>query len=117
VEEKGWGSERIVYKDEKLCTKIITIKHGGKSSLHFHVDKREVFLIIQGILLFIWVEPETAEEHSMILHVGDSVYVPKYLSHQFACSSPDKCVFIENSTEDNATDSYRVRPGDSQTKK
>lgn len=116
IHRKGWGIEHWLLNNENLCCKFMQIEKGSKCSLHFHAKKEEIFFITFGSILFVWINTEDGKEESQVLIAGDSVYVPKLLPHQFMCNSEKAC-FIECSTHHEDSDSYRVRPGDSQTGK
>lgn len=112
--EKGWGKEFWMLNNDKLCLKVMTLKNNKRCSLHFHLDKDEIFLVVSGSMMFVWVDPLTAEEKHLELVPGDTVYVPRGLPHQFGGTSEKPCVFVEASTHHEDGDSYRVRQGHSQ---
>ncbi|MHA2010071.1 MAG: cupin domain-containing protein [Candidatus Hodarchaeales archaeon] len=117
VAEKGWGKEVWMEnrQEPSLCFKYMMLEHNKRCSLHYHLEKDELFFVISGSMMFIWIDPETSEEKHLELRSGDSVFVPKGLAHQFGGVSEKSCHFIELSTFHADEDSYRVRPGSSQS--
>lgn len=111
---KGWGRETWLLNDAALCCKILTLKQGKRCSMHFHRNKSEIFFVIQGEMLFVWIDTVNGQEQTQQLVAGDSVFVPPCLPHQFCGASVVDCVFVEASTHHEDDDSYRVRGGDSQ---
>ena len=84
---KGWGTEAYLLNNLNLCCKILTIKPGKRCSMHFHKNKSEIFFIIQGSMLLAWIDTNNGGEHSQHLVVGDSVFIPPCLPHQFYSAS------------------------------
>jgi len=48
--EKPWGREIWITKEEKYAAKILEIKRGERSSLHYHKKKKETMYILKGKL-------------------------------------------------------------------
>ncbi len=64
--DKKWGYEEIIVNNAEYCGKFLNINKGGKSSVHYHKNKRETFHCIKGEVLlnvsgreFIMTEPCT----------------------------------------------------------
>lgn len=112
--KKGWGYESHLLNNENLCVKVMNIGYRKECSLHFHIKKEELFFIMEGIMLFDFIDTKTAEIMTSKLSAGDSVYIPKGVPHRFTGASLDGCLFLECSTHDDPEDSYRVQKGDSQ---
>jgi mannose-6-phosphate isomerase-like protein (cupin superfamily) len=98
--EKVWGSEEWLANTEKYCGKILSLKPGFISSLHYHKNKDETFYILQGRVYF------KLNEKEMIFMKGDTVRVKPEQKHQFA-SLGEQCRIIEISTHHEESDSYR----------
>ncbi|MBN1683982.1 MAG: cupin domain-containing protein [Gammaproteobacteria bacterium] len=113
---KGWGAEYWLLNNENLCCKILTLEKDKQCSLHFHLDKEEIFFVIQGELLFTWIDTKIGHENQKILAKGDSVFVPRSMPHRFMGMSEELCISLEAGTHHEEQDSYRVFPGDSQRK-
>ena len=50
--EKSWGYESWLANSEKedYCGKVLFIKKGHHTSMHYHVDKHETFYVLEGVL-------------------------------------------------------------------
>lgn len=121
---KGWGREIIIASQpclsehgESSCGmsgKILEYdKAGGKSSMHFHIQKSEYFYVLQGSFILRTIHPGTAIEYSDKIATGEIIYLSRGTCHQIEALE-DLSKIIEIATHDNAWDSVRIRPGDSQ---
>jgi len=45
---KVWGCEEWIVNNDKYCGKLLKIKKGAQSSLHYHIKKMETFYCIKG---------------------------------------------------------------------
>ena len=65
--DKPWGKEEILELNDKYMVKRLTINEGHRTSLHFHPNKMETFIFLEG----------TTE-----MTIGDikTLYTPKSLS-------------------------------------
>jgi mannose-6-phosphate isomerase-like protein (cupin superfamily) len=98
--KKVWGSEEWLANTEKYCGKILNLKPGFISSLHYHKNKDETFYILQGRVYF------KLNGKEMVLMKGDTIRVKPKQKHQFA-SLGEQCRIIEISTHHEERDSYR----------
>ncbi len=64
--DKKWGYEEVIVNLPEYCGKFLHINKGGKSSVHYHKNKRETFLCIKGEVMldvgghpFVMTEPCT----------------------------------------------------------
>jgi mannose-6-phosphate isomerase len=48
--EKPWGSEEIIYSDDKYTVKRLFIKQGHRTSLQYHQYKQETVYVLHGNL-------------------------------------------------------------------
>lgn len=110
--EKGWGYENIFVTDDDYCGKILHFRKGKKSSMHFHLKKKETWYCLSGEFFIHLIDPDTADIKSISFSKGD-VYtnLPGY-SHQVECLFEGD--ILEVSTPDSVEDNYRVSRGDSQ---
>lgn len=69
---KPWGREIWVAHTDKYAFKIIEIKAGTRSSLQYHVHKREHIYVDSGVLQMEW-ENEAGGMETLTLHPGDVV--------------------------------------------
>jgi uncharacterized cupin superfamily protein len=48
VVQKIWGTEYWIFNNNLYCLKLLEIVPGFQSSLHFHPQKDETFLVLEG---------------------------------------------------------------------
>tara|TARA_B100000427_G_scaffold323043_1_gene325912 strand:- start:2152 stop:2508 length:357 start_codon:yes stop_codon:yes gene_type:complete len=107
--EKSWGHEIWLAnnKEENYCGKILYVKEGKSSSMHFHSKKHESFYILEGTLCIHILDTETTETTPIYLEKGKSFEIGRLVPHKLeAFKGPVK--FIEISTFHEDSDSYRV---------
>lgn len=106
--EKLWGHELWIHNDSQYCGKLLVFtKSGNAFSMHYHMLKNETWYVQEGSFKFDWIDTETTEKMSTILHKGAVVYVEKGLPHQLTALEDNSVVF-EVSTEHFDEDSYRI---------
>ena len=108
---KAWGSEEIICQQPHAC-KIMRLKPGFQVSLHWHRNKTETFILIEGELI---IEGSEQSGGKYIRHLRDkysSLTLPIMTPHTFYCPDNQKgeTVFVEASTSDDPGDSYRIFP-------
>ncbi len=107
VIEKAWGSEKIVTNTDKYCVKLLSVAAYQGCSMHYHVNKTETFYIIEGELKVEFIDPDTGLCKYTMLNRGDAITILPGQAHRFTALS--MCAeFLEASTYDESTDSYRV---------
>lgn len=111
---KGWGAETWLINCSDYCLKFLDFKKGLRGSMHFHDKKHETWYILSGKVKVSWNNPETAEEFSRIINEGEMVDIPRLQTHRVFALEDSR--IIEVSTQHFENDSYRVLPGDSQTR-
>ena len=110
-----WGREEWIVNNDAYCGKLLWIKKGFQSSIHFHPVKRETFLILVGILwLEVWETPEEVETtkppHRILLRgwARDAVEIPPGTPHRFIGDIEDALV-VEFSTTHSDEDVVRLQ--------
>jgi D-lyxose ketol-isomerase len=107
-EEKEWGYEEWIVNNEEYCGKLLVFKRAmGATSMHFHVQKRETMLCLQGEFVIRYIDTDTADEHQVQLTPGMSVEIPRLLPHSICAILPDS-VLVEFSTQHFNEDSFRL---------
>lgn len=109
---KGWGEEVWIASNELYCGKLLCFKKGGKSSAHFHGDKKESWLVFKGAIRLGTVDPVTALWSSRLCDEGTAIDIPRLCVHQV--EALEETILIEVSSPDRPEDSLRIAPGDSQ---
>ena len=98
--EKTWGRETWFHNSQLYCYKHLFVRAGEHCSYHYHVDKSETFVVLEGgIELIVDGEAKT-------LTVGQDVTIHPYQKHQFR--GVTDAVIAEASTHHKETDSIRV---------
>ena len=113
--DKSWGYEliRVNNKEEDYCSKILHIKEGKGTSMHYHLKKHETFYVRKGTFRIDIMDPYTVERITHILSEGDVFEIKRGMAHQLIAHEGDVDV-DETSTYSATEDSYRVWKGDSQ---
>ena len=107
--EKRWGYERWFanHKEENYCGKELFINQNCHTSMHFHLNKHEVFYIIEGTLRLDLIDTKIGEEKTIFLNKEESYEVEQGQPHQLIAYQ-GAVKIIEASTYHEDTDSYRV---------
>lgn len=110
IVEKRWGRESWFANnlEHGYCGKELFIKKGCYTSMHYHLEKHEVFYITDGILLVYVIDSTTGDISSHVLREGQRMEIPQGLAHQLV-SHVNSVTFIEVSTFHKDSDSYRVQ--------
>jgi len=111
---KGWGEEIIIENNDLYCGKMLIFNQGCKFSMHYHMIKDETWYVAQGEFIYNWIDTETAKVHTDNLKLGDVVRQRPGQPHQLEAVTDG--IIFEVSTHHEDSDSYRVLPGDGQTK-
>ena len=112
--KKGWGHELILESNDQYCMKELHFyEKGHKSSMHFHKDKTETWLIQQGVVSV--VDMSDASTRKIILSQGGVLHIEPMTPHQVT-NIEKNTIILEASSKDTPEDNYRISPGDSQTK-
>lgn len=110
---KGWGWEKVLINFPQYCAKILYFNSCAIGSYHFHVMKTETWYIYKGRITLRHSGPDGRmidEEFGP----GAVIHIPRYNVHQ-VIALEDTEIF-EVSTPHFDEDTYRVSPGDSQSR-
>jgi len=102
--EKTWGREEWIVQTELYWLKRLYLKPGARSSLHYHAEKDETFLIESG-----WCH---LEHNGVVRRMipGDTLRIRPYDMHRFTLP-PDalsECCIMEVSTPHDENDVVRI---------
>lgn len=106
--DKVWGREVWLCNNDEFCGKLLEIDAGNNLSMHFHVNKREVFYVLEGTGTLLWITPADGKLQTLPLTTGSVVEICRTLMHQIEATTDMK--IMEFSTHHEDTDSYRVTP-------
>ena len=101
--QKLWGTELWHHNDSQYCMKTLRLRWGAQSSLHYHVRKRETFLVTQGTVEIQMVA--LGGWHR--LQAGDSVTIQPGVAHRFRAVTETATV-VEASTTHSDDDVVRL---------
>ena len=99
-DDHKWGSELWCYNGDQ-CLKIMVVDKPAKSSLMYHSDKVETFVMLEGLLLF------EREETKKTLTPGDVRTVYPGERHRFQWAG-EKAVFLEVSSHHDDEDVVKL---------
>lgn len=102
--EKAWGREEVIVNRPAYCGKILHLRAGAQSSLHYHAAKEETFYLLSGR-----VELTLAGERGdrvMRLEPGDAVDIAALVPHRFKGLKDSR--IIEFSTHHSDDDVFRL---------
>ena len=111
VVPKGWGREVWIANGELYCGKILEIRKGKRSSLHYHKLKSESFYLRSGRLkVRIKESPDSGVSEEFELEAGQCMDIPVGVVHQL--EALEDAELYEFSTQHFDHDSHRLAPGD-----
>src|SRR6266403_5927797 len=98
---KLWGTEDIIENSDLYCMKLLRLQPGFQSSLHYHLNKDETFLVIYGVC-----DLEVAGTTRRMV-VGDHQRIQPLTEHRFRAVN-DLCCVVEASTYHDDEDVIRL---------
>jgi len=110
--EKDWGHEIWLANNNKedYCGKILFIKQGYHSSMHYHVDKHETFYVLEGVLRVDMLHDIAKPDHhpfTMTCKQGESMEMERGQAHMLRADEGD-VTLIEISKFHRDEDSHRL---------
>ena len=103
---KTWGHEMIHVNNELYCSKTLFIKKGCHTSMHFHIDKHETMIVIEGRLYIDYIYNKEVVTH--VLEKGEAFVIAPGLPHSLRADEIQSAIIIESSTTSNNEDSIRL---------
>ena len=113
IVNKAWGHELWIHNDEDYCGKLLVFKKDHKFSMHFHLLKKETWYISKGKFQYSYIDTEKAIQKDIIVSEGDIIHLDRGQPHQMLALEEESTIF-EVSTQHFDSDSYRIKPGNSQ---
>lgn len=107
--DKDWGHEIWMANNEKenYCGKILYIKFGHSTSMHFHQKKHETFYILEGALDIEIIDTITTDKYVKTINEGEVFVLERLIPHRLVPKGGD-VKFVEISSYHEDSDSYRV---------
>lgn len=107
---KIWGNELHLVNEEEYTVKVMKLEPGHNCSFHLHKNKKESFVLLQGELIIDFISTDKAQSKSFhIKEKFETITLEPMTIHSFRCpdNQKEETVFLECSTKDEASDSYR----------
>lgn len=106
--DKSWGYEDIFVTNDLYCGKYLVFdKAHGKTSMHFHKQKKETWKVERGKFCVRKINTENAIVEEFVMSVGDVCDIECLVPHQLEALENDSCI-LEVSTADSVEDNYRI---------
>lgn len=102
-----WGRELRFINTEEYCGKLIELTYPARSSIHYHQNKRETFIILNGVVTI------CVGDSMRDYKAGEQVTIDPGQNHSFMLSSKNhtrKALILEVSTHHEDSDTKRVTP-------
>jgi len=99
---KLWGEERWIVNNQKYCAKLLLLKPGFRSSLHYHPVKDETFHILEGDCFL-----EIGSQNSYLAPT-ETIRIQPGVKHCFWTANPQGCTILEISTPHSDQDVVRL---------
>jgi dTDP-4-dehydrorhamnose 3,5-epimerase-like enzyme len=109
--QKAWGMEDWIHNTPEYCGKVLTMREGWQSSLHYHPIKEETMLCIDGCCVVeIYPDGVGAKKQFVALRAeeGSALHIPRSVPHRFMTSMGSTCVLVEFSTMHDDADVVRL---------
>lgn len=103
--EKLWGAEYWLVNTPRYCCKVLEMRSGARGSLHYHVEKDETFLVVEGRVRLEIVEDRVHRFHE--LGLGDFLRIPPLTAHRFEALT-ERALVVESSTHHEDGDTRRL---------
>ncbi len=105
---KRWGSEHHFANNKQYCMKLLTIEPGDEKlcSMHFHLDKHETMLVIEGTLKITYIVDKT--ERYFLVGTHEAFTIAPGFPHRLTAYGGKTCRLVEASMPDNDQDSIRI---------
>jgi len=104
--DKWWGYELHYKNDEEYCMKLLCLKQGGHTSMHFHVGKHETLLVTKGTLTLMTISDKV--EKTYLVPEGVAWVVCPGYTHRLKAVHGEVHI-VEASTYDREDDSVRIK--------
>ena len=103
--DKSWGSEHIYQNNDNYCLKVLTIEPGKNCSMHFHLEKHETMLVVEGTLAIDYIYNK--EKRTKIVEKWEAFTISPGFVHSLRALT-QTVRLIEASTPDHDHDSIRI---------
>lgn len=105
---KVWGIEYWLVNVPEYCSKLLVVNAGFQCSLHYHIKKRETFVLLAGDIDVTLRGGPDFTLASKKLSEGERCEIFPGLAHRF--SSDNGAALLEISTHHDDSDVVRIAP-------
>lgn len=99
---KIWGFEELVHNGSGYCGKLLHYNGKARSSLHRHLVKDEVLMVVKGVVLLEIINSEGIHEHTVLSEVRqDAIHLEPGVWHRLSPVG-EALVFEWSSTHNDA---------------
>src|SRR3989344_2145527 len=102
-----WGYELWIENNEKYCNKLLILNKGFESSWHYHEQKDETFIILEGKVSLTYANGLDETNQTIILNKGDKFRLKPGVVHTFKSLIPRSIVMEVSTTDDD--DNVKLR--------
>jgi mannose-6-phosphate isomerase-like protein (cupin superfamily) len=107
---KIWGRE-VILVDGDYCAKFLQYDGVRTSSLHYHKEKHETFVVVKGTFEIEWYHVDLPQSSTKeIFGPGKALVLAPYTVHRVKCVSPEGGSIFEASTGEDPDDCVRLEP-------
>lgn len=95
--KKDWGFVNCLLLTKALQVDELEIFPGGFSSIHYHREKVNLFIVASGLLAVSWFKSEDQTDQPFRvdwLKAGMQLLVPAWTIHRFACMELCRCTEV-----------------------
>lgn len=109
-----WGKEIWLVNNELYCAKYLVCKRGVMSSLHYHKEKDETFIIVKGKVLLevggpcqLGLDKVYPKKKNIVMNIGDAYRLIPGTVHRFRAVTRN-AIILEVSTHHSDEDSVKL---------
>lgn len=104
--DKVWGQESWIVNNQDYCLKFLKFNKGAQLSTHFHIEKKETWLVVRGKFNFTYFDYQKGIEFDEVIQVGDIITINRHVLHGLEALEDSE--ILEVSTTHKDEDSYRI---------
>jgi mannose-6-phosphate isomerase-like protein (cupin superfamily) len=105
ITKKPWGNENLIFQGFGYAVKKILLNQNQKTSLHYHEQKHETIMVLEGELN-VFFDDKTNNPKTLTLNSGDYLAINPGVIHQMSTTA-SHAVYFEAQT-DHLTDVIRL---------
>lgn len=109
-DDHKWGYELRLVNEPEYCGKLLVLESKESSSLHYHKEKKETFIVLSGDVKLTYYSSDDRGEYAVniVLHIGSVITLLPLQKHQFRAINNTRARILEVSTHHEDSDTYRI---------